>query len=365
MELNKEERQDLMRRYGIPTTGFFWRLKKANNKEDLLDLLEKYKQMAIKRERRKLEKELSLLKSGKSTDIKIPENPKSKDEYQMLIYKEVERAARAAIVRYPSVKLDVLCSHEDIVQDMAFQMLRSSKDRDLTEYRDYMVSYETGEEILYAIRRNGKIYKDKGVTVVENIKHSIKEPTIEERYKKIDLMFSGWYPVTKKYIVCVDKHEKQFLVADEDLASAKSNGLTPFRVPGIDLYTKYIKGIVKIENTRSFVNQAVNNYFKDNIAKKANAPHISSLDVPLGGSNTENTLTLADVLPDYDDNNLYINEAIEHCEGVMYKGIDLGDIFKEIIYNHTALNKICKRYGLQTKAVMAQFDKLKIREILG
>ena len=47
--------------------------------------------------------------------------------------------------------MDVLCSHEDIVQDMAFQMLRSSKDRDLTEYRDYMVSYETGEEILYAI----------------------------------------------------------------------------------------------------------------------------------------------------------------------------------------------------------------------
>lgn len=355
MELSRDERKDLMRKYGIPTTGFFWRLKKANDMEDLIDLLEKYKQMAIKREKRKLEKELNILKSNANPNrekIEVPEKLLSRDEYQMFIYKHIERAVRAIMPRYPTTKMDILNSPQDIVQAVAYQTLRSSQDRDLTEYSDYLVSYETGERILYAVRRNGKIHKDRNGITVENIKHYVKEPTIEERYKKIDMMFDGWYTETEKEVVYSDKKDKE-------------GNPIPYKVPGIDLYTKYIRGMVKIENTDSFINQVVNNYFKDNIAKRANAPYISSIDVPIGNSNSENTLTLADVYPDYDRDDLSIKEAIEHCEGVIYQGIDLGDIIKEIIYSHTTLPKICKRLGLQTKAVMQQFDKLKIREILG
>lgn len=337
----KEDYKDLMKKYNISSTSFYLRKKKAKTDEELVEALEKYRSMCITREKRKLDKEIR--NEGKKENT--PFNLLSRAEYNAYLHKCLVPAISKAKGKYISLRNNCLYEFDDLMQEMMYHLLRPTRERDLIEYTDYLVSYETGERILYAKRTNGRIVKENGVTRVINDKHYIVEPTIEEKKKRVELLSNWWY----------EENDTKAIINEE---TGK-----PYKVPGVDLYEKYLKNPGSIRDMSNMLNFAVNNYLKDLISRSSNQTPTISWDEPIGG-NTED-ITIADTFKTYDRDNLSIKELIEKCRGITYRNIDIGNLMQELVDNDEKLTTLCRKYNLQVKKVREILEDVRIREILG
>lgn len=336
---------ELIKKYQIPLTGFYWRKKQAGDDYDkLIELLEDYKKKKEVREKRKADPSKRSPYKESTYIIKTPDHLMSRDEYYLFLHEHIKKSVYMIRRKYTTVQQNRLLDNEDIVDDIFIQCLRPSRDR------QKRVSLSVYDEFKYEIGMVLPICNEDDK--VEIIK--LNKKGIPEAVKEVD-------PATPLTEVFVEAEEGQEIYPAIIRADLYDKNNEPIMINSTTLYEKYVKNPAMLATIRSFINFITHNYFKDNIANIKNTTPKVSLYQPIENSNG---MVLADLFSTEDEDMTSIKEFLERCDTIVMKGVPLGNVIRKVMEGET-MAVACRMYNLQTRKVRDELEKAGVKEILG
>ena len=346
-----KEYADLIRKYQIPLTSFYWRKKKAGDDDQkLIEYLEQYKKMSEERARRKQAKEEAMKKGVDNSPfpeskyvIDDPGHLMSHDEYYLYIYEHIKKSVYIIKPKYPSAIYNKL-ENEDIIHTIFIQCIRPTRDRVRRTkiIERYSYKYKVGDVLETTEDGNVEVVQLDEKGKIDQVRFTNKPVTDTGDPDVIDGIIQEieWVP---RRVDLVDKHGEYVYIESTTL------------------YDKYLKDPSSVSTIRSFANFTVHNYFRDYISKERNTNPPISIYKPIAD---DESMVLADIFSIEDEDRTSIIELIDRCDEVNIKDMPLSTLIKMVIDGYS-MTQACRELGITVSKARKELDKIGAKQILG
>lgn len=251
-----------------------------------------------------------------------------------------------------------------------FHKLRTSVNGDMEELRKALDDYKARREGR-ALRKIEPVKQKKvPISTTDDYQGSYKIKIPDHLMSRDEFFIFMEKHIRKSVYVLRGKYYtlKQNNIDNEDLImDILYKCLRPTK-DGKLLYDEYVANPGRLKTIRCFVNTICRNHFKDYLKGVRYTTPVTSLDLPLPGSDN---LTIGDSIGVEDIDDISINELVEVCSHIEVSKrknsenvVLLSDILEEILLG-VPLTTVCHNLKVSSKVVQKRFLEAGIEEILG